>query len=104
MTGPAKQAPYACLAWVVEDGAGRWILYLALSDLSRMSLIAVSWPGRSGPPSLLERYDALATLGYAVTEGGPNAWLWHEGLDDQGNAVVIAYTTVRPLRREELPA
>ncbi|KOT94006.1 hypothetical protein ADK87_31445 [Streptomyces sp. NRRL F-4711] len=54
---------------------GEWELYIVTD---RMSL---DWPeysfGRSGPvPTLQERADALAQLGYAVTDGA--AWEWQE--------------------------
>ncbi|WP_409473116.1 hypothetical protein [Streptomyces sp. HC307] len=39
-----------------------------------------------------------------VVHGGPEAWTWTEGVDDEGNAMLAAYAEVRPLRADELPA
>lgn len=79
----------------------RWELYIVTPGLERSA--AVAWPDVVAPPTLLDRFDALARLGYAVVEGGPEAWEWTERLDEQGRMLLVATTEVRPLRLDELP-
>ncbi|AVH59718.1 MULTISPECIES: DUF6303 family protein [Streptomyces] len=98
-----EQTGYAGFGWSPDNG-GEWALHLARPDLSGLSPLSVTWPGQVGPPSLMQRYDALAALGYAVVRGGPEAWTWTEGADEQGNVMLAACTEVRPLGVEELPA
>lgn len=94
-------ATRAGFGWSPDDD--EWVLRIVRPELE-LSPLAVSWPETTAPPGLMERYDALATLGYAVVEGGPKAWTWAEAMDDEGRAILIAYTEVRPLRADELPA
>jgi hypothetical protein len=54
------------------------------------------------PPTLLERYNALATLGFAVVKGGPGAWRWHEQLGDDGAMFLSAVADVRPLTASDV--
>jgi hypothetical protein len=67
-----------------------------------LSPLGITWPD-AGPPSLMQRYDALASLGYAVVEGGPGAWEWTERLGEHGRPLLVGLTAVRPLRADELP-
>ncbi|MEU2598444.1 DUF6303 family protein [Streptomyces hirsutus] len=55
-------------------------------------------------PSLMERYDALAVLGYAVVEGGAEAWEWREGTLEDGSAGLLGRALIRPLTPEEATA
>lgn len=96
-----NEATRAALAW--DSRNGEWSLQIIRPEWTASPMV-VSWPATSGPPSLLERYDALAGLGFAVVEGGPQAWEWTEAMDDQGAPLLVGYTAVRPLRGDELPA
>lgn len=96
-----NQPTRAALAW--DSGNSEWSLRIIRPEWTASPMV-VSWPVTSGPPSLLERYDALAGLGFAVVEGGPQAWEWTEAMDDQGAPLLVGYTAVRPLRGDELAA
>ncbi|MGW1799159.1 DUF6303 family protein [Streptomyces sp. NPDC001984] len=100
MTG----GPMMVAGVVWDPDEGEWRLQTPRQDLSGLSPIAASWPDLAGPPTLLQRYDALAALGLAVVRGGPEAWEWTEGTTDDGAVLLAAVTEVRPLRAEELPA
>ncbi|MFF5004114.1 hypothetical protein ACFY3G_14865 [Streptomyces phaeochromogenes] len=97
--GRAK-APRGVCGWFPDRG---WHVQIVPPDYE-LSPIMVLMPEAVGPPSLAERYDALATLGYVVVRGGPEAWDWLEGVGPMGETFVMAYTEVRPLRLDELPA
>lgn len=61
------------------------------------------WESSPTPPALLARYDALAVLGFAVIEGGTDAWQWREvSADDDGIDRLMALIEIRPLTAEEL--
>ncbi|MFE5296411.1 DUF6303 family protein [Streptomyces sp. NPDC056632] len=94
---------YAALKWSAEDG-GSWMLHIARPGLEELSPVVARWPGRVWPPpSLLDRYDALEQLGFAVVEGGAEAWHWRESIDPDGEFFLHAATEVRPLVREDVP-
>lgn len=78
---------------------GMWWLRLIMSDETYSDDVIV-WDSPN-PPSLLERYDRLAFLGYAALEGGPQAWKWYEELSDRGGLLVAAITRIRPLTDAE---
>ncbi|MFJ2259937.1 DUF6303 family protein [Streptomyces sp. NPDC087844] len=88
----------AVLGWSAEEG---WIVKIVRPELE-LSPLAVTWPGATEPPGLGERYDALAMLGYAVVQGGPEAWDWHEGLGPAGQMFLAAYAEVRLIEAQEL--
>ncbi|MEV0209434.1 DUF6303 family protein [Streptomyces sp. NPDC050788] len=91
----------AGIGWAAEENA--WVLHLVRPELE-LEPISVAWPEHSGPPSLLDRYDALAELGFAVVQGGPEAWEWVEKADEQGRPYVFGWTEVRPLTDREVAA
>ncbi|WP_405797231.1 DUF6303 family protein [Streptomyces sp. NBC_01506] len=93
----------AAMRWCVDDGDTEpsWGLHI-LVDSAEVSLMTARWPDALCPPTLLDRYDALAVLGYAVVRGGPEAWEWLETLDAAGGMFLAAYAEVRPLRVDEL--
>lgn len=68
------------------------------------SPVAVQWPRIWPPPSLLERYDGLAQLGFAVVTGGPEAWRWHEEATEQGEFVLGGIADIRPLLADDVDA
>ncbi|MFC8265398.1 DUF6303 family protein [Streptomyces cinereoruber] len=89
--------PRAVVSWAdPETGEGGWKLHLVTDEWEASPAVA-SWPEAVGPPSLLDRYDALAALGYTVVEGGPEAWQWRERMQEGGHSCLYAYTSVRPL-------
>ncbi|MEU9641508.1 DUF6303 family protein [Streptomyces sp. NPDC048188] len=88
----------AGFGWSGEDGL--WHLRIVRPEIEQ-SPLEVVWDSATAPPSLADRYDGLATLGFAVVEGGPAAWVWSEELDDAGRTHLIAVTEVRPLTDEE---
>lgn len=90
---------WAALGWDSEREGGRWVLRIAYAngDEPALSTLAVEWPDAAGPPSLLDRYDALATLGFEVLEGGPGAWSWTEGMTDDGRPLLAGHADVRPV-------
>lgn len=92
---------WAVLVWDAESDGGRWFLRLvtAVDDDVALSTRAVQWPPDAAPPSLLERYDALTTLGYEVVQGGPEAWAWSECLAMNGNIFLAGHAEVRPVVR-----
>lgn len=86
----------AMLGWSAEiPPAGLWRLRIVLPSGS-YSKVYSEWD-QVGPPTLMQRYDALASLGYAVVEGGPDAWQWREGLSEEGALLVVATTPLRLL-------
>jgi hypothetical protein len=93
---------WAFLHW--EDDrrpAPGWTLRVADEDGDVLALTA-SWSGTPEPPPLLTRYDALATLGFAVLEGGTEAWEWREYTGDEGTAYFLGRTEIRQLRADEV--
>ncbi|MFG3231810.1 DUF6303 family protein [Streptomyces antibioticus] len=95
MTQPVRVG----FGWSSQERA--WVLYIISPGLE-LSELSVSWPEAVAPPSLLERYDTLAELGYAVVQGGPEAWEWSEVADDRGEVFLLAYAEVRPLTDREV--
>ncbi|WP_327430928.1 DUF6303 family protein [Streptomyces sp. NBC_01236] len=92
----------AFVAWTTHfDPAGGWSLHIADRD-GELSPCVVTWD-TVAPPSLLARYDALADLGFAVVEGGTEAWTWKEYTADEGTAYFMGETDIRPLLAEDLP-
>lgn len=82
---------------------GGWSLHIADQD-GEMSDALVVWDPSPTFVSLLDRYDALASLGFAVVEGGGAAWEWKEHDDGQGGTHWAGTTGIRPLRADELPS
>jgi hypothetical protein len=83
---------------------GCWSMHLADGE-GEESEVRARWDSRSTPPTLLERYDALAALGLAVVEGGAEAWQWTEQYDEEsGQSFWIGRTRIRALRFDEWPA
>ncbi|GBQ01038.1 hypothetical protein SSP531S_24680 [Streptomyces spongiicola] len=97
----------AVLDWTAPGtggDVGGWCLRIAPS-VRELSPVSFVWPPHvTFPPTLMERYDALASLGFAVVEGGAGAWEWHEGTWEDGSVVLMAYTAVRPLTAHDLSA
>ncbi|MFB7936050.1 DUF6303 family protein [Streptomyces sp. NPDC056049] len=94
----------AAVRWAdPEGGDGGWTLHLVTGDWE-LSPTRCRWPEAAGPPDLMSRYDALASLGYAVAEGGPGAWRWQETLDEDGRTFLFAYASVRPLTPADVTA
>ncbi|ULR50587.1 DUF6303 family protein [Streptomyces deccanensis] len=93
----------AMLGWSADiPPAGLWRLRIVLPS-GDYSMVYSEWD-QVGPPSLMQRYDALAGLGYAVVEGGPDAWRWGEGLSETGGLMVAATTPIRLLTDREATA
>ncbi|MGW4752001.1 DUF6303 family protein [Streptomyces chartreusis] len=94
----------ALLAWEVsgQDPEGQWRLFLGFDD-ETVHPVCVGWDFRR-MPSLMERYDALAYMGYAVTEGGPEAWRWREAALPDGTAGLLGVADIRPLTLAEADA
>lgn len=93
----------AVLAWtdqVVPEGV--WSISTMTRD-GQKSDGYMRWEHPT-PPSLIQRYDALASLGFAVIEGGPGAWRWHEQLGDDGRTFLAAVADVRPLTASDVLA
>lgn len=93
---------WAALGWDAEHEGGRWLLRIvsAVGDDVAMSSVGVEWSATmSGPPSLLDRYDALAELGFEVVHGGAEAWAWAEGMTASGCPLLAGHTEVRPVVR-----
>ncbi|MGV9281642.1 DUF6303 family protein [Streptomyces sp. NPDC003730] len=88
----------AGFGWSGEDGL--WHLRIVRPEIEQSPLKLV-WDSATAPPSLADRYDGLASLGFAVVEGGPAAWEWCEEMDDAGRTHLIAVTEVRPLTADE---
>ncbi|GAA2218862.1 DUF6303 family protein [Streptomyces indiaensis] len=78
---------------------GQWRLFLGHDDESVFP-ICVGWDF-ARMPSLMERYDALRYMGFAVCEGGPEAWKWQEGALPNGSAGLLGVTEIRPLTAAE---
>jgi hypothetical protein len=101
----SRHPAVALLMWGAEtpaDGEGRWRLCLGFEDGTVLP-VSVGWE-KARVPSLMERYDALAYLGYAVIEGGAEAWKWREGVMDDGSTCLGADALIRPLEAEESAA
>ncbi|WP_411076651.1 DUF6303 family protein [Streptomyces sp. cmx-10-25] len=99
-----EETALAAVRWAdPEGGDGGWTLHLVTGDWE-LSPARARWPEAVAPPSLMSRYDALAALGYAVTEGGPDAWQWQEKLDEDGRMFFFGYTAVRPLVLKDVEA
>ncbi|MBT2368842.1 hypothetical protein J7E88_26805 [Streptomyces sp. ISL-10] len=62
--------------------------------------IIAMWPSSATPPTLLACYDALASLGFAVVDGGQ----WREHSTPDGEPLWVGHTPIRPLRADELPS
>lgn len=87
---------WALLAWtdhVVPGGA--WSLS-TMTDSAQQSGCYARWT-EPFPPPLAERYDALASQGFAVVQGGPEAWRWREWIGDDGRGYLGALADIRPL-------
>jgi len=100
-----RQPKYAIVAWGTRPPApeqGQWFLCLELEDGELMP-VSIGWE-LPRMPSLMERYDALAYLGYAVVEGGAEAWEWTEGTCGDGSPVLGGRALIRPLTPEEAGA
>ncbi|MBM7091040.1 hypothetical protein JTP67_21350 [Streptomyces sp. S12] len=98
METAGRQAVVAWLLWGMDPPApkeGHWLLCLFYEDGERLPAHCV-WEGQR-VPSLMERYDALAAIGYAVVDGGAEAWGWHETVTEHGTPVLCAEARVRPL-------
>ena len=80
-----------------HERAGCWSVHIIDEDGLPTSGMAYKWVPGSPPPPLLDRYDALATLGFAVKEGGIEAWQWHELPPDRGRTKLVALADVRKL-------
>ncbi|GHC26969.1 MULTISPECIES: DUF6303 family protein [Streptomyces rochei group] len=85
---------WAACAWSGEDGM--WQLRIIRPEIE-VSPMTIVWEDAVRPPTLADRYDGLADLGYAVVTGGPDAWKWTETLDDVGRTYLSGITEVRPL-------
>ncbi|MEE1755628.1 DUF6303 family protein [Streptomyces sp. SP18CS02] len=76
----------------ISDGGG-WHLYVALPNTSRM-WPEWEWPRGIPTPTLAERDEALAALGYEVVPGAE--WDWCEDSDGPGSPVrLLAAVAVR---------
>lgn len=85
-----------------HERAGCWSVHVIHGEDGRhTSEMAYKWVPGSPPPPLLARYDALASLGFAVVEGGIGAWRWHELPPDRERAKLVALVDVRELRPDE---
>ncbi|MET7731220.1 DUF6303 family protein [Streptomyces sp. NPDC005402] len=82
-----------------EAPDGEWRLFLGLAN-ETVFPINITW-SFSRMPSLMERYDALRYLGYAVFDGGPEAWKWQEGALADGSPGLLGVTDIRPLTAAE---
>jgi hypothetical protein len=99
-----ETATYASLTWSRDyDDDGCWSLHI-LDGQGETSPMLARWESSPTPPALLARYDALAVLGFAVVEGGVEAWEWHEISDDDDSSVChfMGLVEIRPLGVEEL--
>lgn len=100
--GRPYHATIACHCDANEYGEpGMWTLHLTDEDTGATTDGLVAWPPRPVPVSLVERYDALAAIGFAVVQGGPDAWTWRQATDDQGRTYLVGATAVRPLTDAE---
>ncbi|MFI6895276.1 hypothetical protein ACIBM4_14280 [Streptomyces sp. NPDC050256] len=75
-----------------------------VTGLDQFSPMAVQWTRAWPPPSLLERYDGLAQLGFAVVAGGPEAWRWREETTEQGEFMLAGLADIRPLLADDVDA
>ncbi|WP_322984643.1 DUF6303 family protein [Streptomyces sp. S584] len=85
-----------------HDPAGCWSVHVINENGLPTSDMAYKWVSGSPPPPLLDRYDALASLGYAVVDGGIGSWGWHELPPDRGRTKLVAMADVRRLRPDEV--
>jgi hypothetical protein len=94
----------ALVTWEISEQApdGQWRLFLGFED-ETVHPVCIGWDF-SRMPSLMERYDALTYMGYAVVEGGPEAWHWREGTLSDGSAGLLGVADIRPLTLEETNA
>ena len=101
MSAEANEPICALLQFQRSEQApdGEWRLYLGLDD-ETLFPISITW-GFAGMPSLMDRYDALRYMGYAVTEGGPEAWKWQEGALSDGSPGLLGVAEIRPLTAAE---
>ncbi|WP_053914670.1 DUF6303 family protein [Streptomyces sp. TP-A0875] len=82
-------------ARISNSFAGEWELYVVTGGPS------LEWPEhffeRTGPvPTVQERADALARLGYTVVDGA--VWQWQELTDDAtARVALLAALDVRPI-------
>jgi hypothetical protein len=81
---------------------GTWTLHL-VDEHGTMSEALITWDPSPVPIPLLSRYDALAAIGFAVVNGGPEAWTWREIPEGEGS-YFVAVTPVRPLTDAERDA
>lgn len=94
----------AVMAWstlVIPEGA--WTLTTVIDGAG--SEAWVNWDDKA-PPTLAERKEGLAALGFTVVDDSPDAWTWHEGLrEGLGDLLVLAAATkIRPLTMADLDA
>ncbi|MFJ7780090.1 hypothetical protein [Streptomyces yangpuensis] len=84
----------------LDSPEGGWTMHL-VDEQGVMSDVLMSWPAAASPLTLLQRYDALALVGYAPTVGGVDAWQWREGSSEGIGSYWVGTTAVRPVTAEE---
>lgn len=95
---------FAALVWSDHTKPGGvWTLSLVTAE-GEQSGNYLEWDEGAGLPSLLDRYDALASLGFTVVEGGPEGWRWKEQMDDAGKPLLGGLADIRPLAAAEVLA
>ncbi|WP_432104879.1 hypothetical protein [Streptomyces sp. bgisy091] len=99
MTQSMFPTAMASVSWSATE-PDRWELRTITPEGALSALVSV-WP-TPYPPSLLERYDALAAIGFAVVEGGADAWTWRETLDDDGALLLVGGAGIRPVVAQAL--
>ncbi|GAA1557100.1 DUF6303 family protein [Streptomyces globosus] len=99
--GTPYYAALVCSGTFGEPAA--WTLHIVDED-GVMSEALFQWPCCSVPVPLLDRYDALAVIGFAPVTGGVEAWSWNECSREGAGSYFIATARVRPLRADELSA
>ncbi|MEV4863092.1 DUF6303 family protein [Streptomyces ossamyceticus] len=83
------------------DAPGPWTLHL-IDETDNTTEPLVSWDPSPLPVPLVARYDALASMGFAVVQGGVEAWKWRELDGEDGGTSFMGVTEVRPLRPDEV--
>lgn len=98
---PDYQGWQAHVAWSTAlDPEGLWYMYITDKHGEQSDLVP-TWRTSPTPPPLVERYDALAALGYAVVEGGGEAWEWRERTGEDGREYFVGTTGIRPMTARE---
>ncbi|MFD5105710.1 DUF6303 family protein [Streptomyces cinereoruber] len=95
--GRPYQAAVACSGSFGKPGT--WTLHL-VDENGVTSDALMQWEPSPVPIPLLSRYDALALFGFAVVEGGAEAWTWSEATEGEGT-YFVGVTPVRPLTDAE---